>query len=367
MSFSNQYAGRRVLVTGHTGFKGSWLCEWLTLLGADVFGYALPAEEGALFTQIELAARIHHQEADIRDLATLCAVVKSSRPDLIFHLAAQALVRPSYADPVKTYATNIMGTVNLLEAVRLAGHPCAVVVATSDKCYENQERLQEYREEDAMGGHDPYSSSKGAAELVVASYRKSFFSQTSAVRVASVRAGNVIGGGDYASDRIVPDCIRALSAGRPVRVRNPAATRPWQHVLEPLGGYLWLGARLQGEGADSSANSALNTAFNFGPAAGSHRSVRELVEEMLLHWPGEWQDASQPSGLHEASLLHLSADKVRRMLGWEPTWNFEETIAATVDWYRAVAADAGAAHFLCHEQIHHYTLSAKEAAIAWTQ
>lgn len=355
-----------MLVTGHTGFKGAWLCEWLTLLGADVFGYALPPEEGALFTQVELAARMHHREADIRDLATLCAAVKSIRPDLIFHLAAQALVRPSYADPVGTYATNVMGTVNLLEAVRLAGHPCAVIVVTSDKCYENRERFQEYREEDPMGGHDPYSSSKGAAELVVASYRKSFFSQTSAVRVASVRAGNVIGGGDYASDRIVPDCIRALTAGRPVRVRNPAATRPWQHVLEPLGGYLWLGARLQGAGAHSTATSALNTAFNFGPAAGSHRSVRELVEEMLLHWPGEWQDASQPGALHEASLLHLSADKARRMLGWEPTWNFEETIAATVDWYRAVAADAAAARFLCQEQIHHYTLSAKEAAIAWT-
>lgn len=368
MSFYDQYQGRRVLVTGHTGFKGAWLCEWLTMLGAEVFGYALPPEEGSLFTQLELASRIHHQAADIRDLPTLVATVKAVRPDLVFHLAAQALVRASYADPVTTYATNVMGTVNVLEAVRLAGHPCAVIVVTSDKCYENRESGRDYREEDPMGGHDPYSSSKGAAELVVASYRKSFFSQTSAVRVASVRAGNVIGGGDYACDRIVPDCIRALSAGEPVCVRNPAAVRPWQHVLEPLGGYLWLGARLQGAGVSSRAASqfSLSTAFNFGPAAASHRSVRELVEEMLLHWPGEWRDVSQPGALHEASLLHLSAEKARRMLGWEPTWNFEETIAATVDWYRAVAGDAGTARFLCQEQIHHYTLSAKEAAIAWT-
>ncbi|MCX6952807.1 MAG: CDP-glucose 4,6-dehydratase, partial [Verrucomicrobia bacterium] len=246
MAFSDNYRGKRVLVTGHTGFKGSWLCEWLLALGADVTGFALdPNTTPALFNQLVLANRLKDVRGDVRDLAAVGAVVQRTQPDFIFHLAAQPLVRLSYDQPVETYATNVMGTVHVLEAARQLKSRCTVVAITTDKCYENREWVHSYREEDPMGGYDPYSSSKGAAELVVAAYRRSYFSSPgSLVRLASARAGNVIGGGDWALDRIVPDCIRALQDGRAIPVRNRVATRPWQHVLEPLSGYLWLGAKL---------------------------------------------------------------------------------------------------------------------------
>jgi len=346
MAYTDTYRGKRVLITGHTGFKGSWLAEWLLGLGAQVTGLALPPPtEPALFDQLGLAERIDHVVGDIRDRDLVRKVVERVRPDFVFHLAAQPLVRLSYREPVETYATNVMGTVHVLEAVRLLNEPCNVVAVTTDKCYENREWVHSYREEDPMGGYDPYSSSKGAAELVIAAYRRSYFTEPkSQVRLASARAGNVIGGGDWAFDRIVPDCIRALEKQEPIPVRNKVATRPWQHVLEPLSGYLWLGASLaasvQVTGSSSSrgitgtGNLSLCSAFNFGPALSSNRSVKELVQEILKHWPGEWVDQSDPHAEHEAKLLNLATDKAHHFLGWKPAWDFEQTIENTVSWYR---------------------------------
>ncbi len=257
MAFGELYRGKRVLLTGHTGFKGAWLAEWLLALGAEVTGLALPpSTTPALFDQLELAPRLTPRLGDIRDLAVVRQAVEAAQPDFVFHLAAQPLVRLSYAQPVETYATNVLGTVHVLEAVRLAQRPCTVIAITTDKCYENREWVHSYREEDALGGHDPYSSSKGAAELAISAYRRSFFAAPdSPVRLASGRAGNVIGGGDWALDRIVPDCIRAVRRGERIAVRNKVATRPWQHVLEPLSGYLQLGAAIH----QASLNSQLST------------------------------------------------------------------------------------------------------------
>lgn len=362
-SLADAYAGRRVLVTGHTGFKGSWLCEWLLALGADVSGLALPPPQPALFNQLGLAGRLRHIEGDIRDPGLVRRVFEETKPEFVFHLAAQPLVRLSYEQPVETYATNVMGTVHVLDAIRLAARPCVVVAITTDKCYENKEWLHSYREEDPLGGHDPYSSSKGAAELVIAAYRRSYFGEdlkakgkAPDVRLASARAGNVIGGGDWALDRIVPDCIRALQRGESITVRNKVATRPWQHVLEPLSGYLWLGASL----ADPQVLglrfqvSRLASAFNFGPALASNRTVKELVEELLKHWPGLWEDRSDPHAVHEAQLLNLATDKAHHLLGWQPVWDFPQTIARTVKWYRAAAAAPGDIHALTLSQIEDY-------------
>ena len=366
MPFANAYHGKRVFLTGHTGFKGSWLAEWLLSLGADVTGFALaPPTSPSLFTQLALASRLHHIEGDIRDLSALTAALKQCRPDFVFHLAAQPLVRLSYDHPVETYEINIMGTVNVLEAVRLAGQPCVVVAITTDKCYDNKEWVHSYREEDPMGGHDPYSSSKGASELVLSSYRRSYFaSADSMVKLASVRAGNVIGGGDWAHDRIVPDCIRALSLGETIPVRNKIATRPWQHVLEPLSGYLWLGACLSNPQL-SPFSAQLTGAFNFGPALASNRTVAELVQEILKHWPGRWEDKSDPTAVHEAKLLNLATDKAHHFLGWAPAWPFAETLAQTVAWYRLAAATPTDILALTTGQITAYTSAAKSAGIAW--
>lgn len=364
-AFGDIYRGKRVLVTGHTGFKGSWLCEWLLALGADVTGLALPpATTPALFDELGLSARLQDRRGDIRDLATVRAAVDAARPDFVFHLAAQPLVRLSYAQPVETYATNIMGTVHVLEAVRLAGIRCAVVVVTTDKCYENTERAHAYHEDEPMGGHDPYSSSKGATELVVSAYRRSYFSAAdSPVKLASARAGNVIGGGDWALDRIVPDCIRSLQRGEIIPVRNRHATRPWQHVLEPLSGYLWLGARL----ASSAPRGELAAAFNFGPTPAATRPVAALVAEVLKHWPGKWEDRTDPKAVHEATLLSLAIDKAERVLGWKPVWDFPATIAETVEWYRAVSADASVAAGLTRRQIAAYEAAARARNLTWTQ
>ena len=257
--FSGLYAGKTVWLSGATGFKGSWLAEWLLSLGARVHGYSLrPDTTPALFDQLRLEERIGNEIADVRDPAAVRKSIEKAQPDFVFHLAAQALVRYSYEHPLETYATNVMGTAHVLEALRSLEKPCAAVIVTTDKCYENREMDYAYAEEDHLGGHDPYSSSKGAAEIVTSGYRRSFFGQ-SPVRIASARAGNVIGGGDWALDRIVPDCIRALQRGEAIAVRNPAATRPWQHVLEPLSGYLWLAAQLY---QPSTLNAQLATAFN---------------------------------------------------------------------------------------------------------
>jgi len=362
-AFAGVYAGKRVLVTGHTGFKGSWLCEWLLSLGADVTGLALPpATTPALFDELGLAARLKDRRGDIRDLTTVRAAVEAARPDFVFHLAAQPLVRLSYSQPVETYATNVMGTVHVMEAIRLAGIKCSVVIVTTDKCYENTERVHAYREDEPLGGHDPYSSSKGATEIAVSAYRRSYFSAPdSPVRLASARAGNVIGGGDWALDRIVPDCIRALQRGEKIPVRNRHATRPWQHVLEPLGGYLWLAARLEADRAKFA------TAFNFGPTAEANRPVAALVEEVLKHWPGQWEDRTDPKAVHEATLLNLSIDKAGRELGWRPVWDFAATIAHTVEWYRTVSRDTTRAPDLTRKQIAAYTAAACTLNLSWAQ
>lgn len=374
MAFADKYHGKRVLVTGHTGFKGSWLCEWLLALGAEVTGLALPPPtKPALFEQLGLAARLKHRIGDIRDLATVQKIMTECQPDFVFHLAAQPLVRLSYEQPVETYATNVMGTVNVLEAVRLAARPCVVVAITTDKCYENKEWVHSYREEDPMGGYDPYSSSKGAAELVINAYRRSYFSkeqgtgsQEPVIRLASARAGNVIGGGDWALDRIVPDCIRALQKGEGIPVRNKVATRPWQHVLEPLSGYLWLAACLaEPELRPKAYRSHLPSAFNFGPALASNRTVAELVQEVLKHWPGQWVDRSDPKAHHEATLLNLATDKAHHFLAWAPVWPFTDTIMETVEWYRRAAAAETDIHALTTGQIETYAGAANAAGIVW--
>jgi len=338
-SLTNHYNGKRVLVTGHTGFKGSWLCEWLLALGAEVHGFALqPPTNPSLFEQLELSKRIaRHRIGDVRDAEALRDFVSETRADYVFHLAAQPLVRLSYEQPVETFSTNVMGTVHLLDAVRLAARPCAVVAVTTDKCYENREWLHAYREEDAMGGFDPYSASKGAAELVIAAYRRSFFGESSGIRLGSGRAGNVIGGGDWASDRIVPDCVRSLQRGEVISVRNKVATRPWQHVLEPLSGYLLLGTALAGNSALPFPAETYASGFNFGPALESNQTVAALVQEVLGHWAGSWEDCSDPTAPHEAVKLNLATDKAFHLLNWQPRWSFAGTVEKTVSWYHSAS------------------------------
>jgi len=330
------WAGKRVLLTGHTGFKGSWLALWLSEMGARVTGVGLePDTTPNLFSQLDLAQRLEqHHIADIRDPQALAEIARACQPQVVFHLAAQPLVRRSYRDPMGTWATNVQGSLHVLEALKPMQHPCAVVMVTTDKVYENQEWIYGYRENDRLGGHDPYSASKAAAELAIASWRVSFCGkdkhQTPYLAIATARAGNVIGGGDWAEDRIVPDAMRALAVGEPIAVRNPAAIRPWQHVLEPLCGYLLLAKLL------AKADHAYSSAFNFGPNPEADRSVQKLLEEMLRHWPGSWSHHSDPQRPHEAGLLQLEISKASQQLGWHPRWNFATTVARTVDWYRAV-------------------------------
>ena len=336
------YRGKRVFLTGHTGFKGGWLALWLSELGAEVTGYALaPDTRPSFFAVAGVEARCRHLEADVRDAGALQRALRQARPDHVFHLAAQSLVRRSYQLPLETIQTNVLGTANLLEAVRQEGLRCAVVVVTSDKCYEPRESASGHLEEDPMGGHDPYSMSKGAAELVVASYRRSFFPPTElrrhGVGLASARAGNVLGGGDWAVDRLVPDVVRALGEGRPVPVRNPRSVRPWQHVLEPLSGYLQLGARLGG--IDTRQPERFCEAWNFGPRPDATVSVSELVERAIHHWgAGTWEDRSDPAAPHEARWLSLSIEKAQQVLEWSPRWSLDQAIQATVSWYRDAAA-----------------------------
>ena len=326
------WTGRRVLVTGHTGFKGAWLSFWLSRLGAQVWGLALPPEtEPDLFGQLDLAGRMDHAILDVRDRGAVADRVAAAAPEIVFHLAAQPLVRRSYREPVETWATNVQGTAHLLDALGLIDAPMAIVLVTTDKVYRNREWLHAYREPDTLGGHDPYAASKAATELLADSWRASFFAG-GPQRLATARAGNVIGGGDWSEDRILPDIIRALSAGRPVEVRNPGATRPWQHVLDPLAGYMQLAERLF-----TSDDAAWQTAFNFGPDSGGQRSVREVVETALASWPGSWNQVSQSAAPHEAGLLALATYKARTQLGWRPVWDFETAVTRTVEWYRAAA------------------------------
>lgn len=357
-SLVKTYNGKRVLVTGHTGFKGSWLCEWLLSLGAEVHGLALPPPtKPSLFNQLRLAKRIKsHTIGDVRDLKTVKDVMRRVKPAFVFHLAAQPLVRLSYEKPVETFDTNIMGTIHVLEAARQvfcdgkARRQCSVVCITTDKCYENKETTRPYKEDDPMGGYDPYSCSKGCDELVISSYRRSFFGKPeSPVWVASARAGNVIGGGDWALDRIVPDCMRAIAKGETIPVRNMISTRPWQHVLEPLGGYLTLGASL----ATRTHFGDYASGFNFGPDPKANRSVEDLVTEILKTADGSWIDKSDPNAVHEAGLLNLDIRKARRILGWKPRWGFETTVVNTVKWYLEVSNGGNAAE-ITRRQISEY-------------
>ena len=356
------YEGKRVLLTGHTGFKGGWLTLWLQSLGAEVTGYALaPDTTPSLYEVAGVERACRSVIADVRDLARLRTVIHEAAPHFVFHLAAQPLVRLSYEQPVETVATNVLGTAHVLDALRQEGRPCVAVIVTSDKCYENREWIWGYREDEPMGGHDVYSMSQGAAELVVSAFRRSFFPPARldrhGVAVASARAGNVVGGGDWAKDRIVPDSIAALAAGRAIPVRNPNGVRPWQHVLEPLGGYLLLGARLAAGGPEAAR---VCEAWNFGPAAEDARPVRDVVEALIRSWgSGNWDDRHDPAAVHEAGLLRLSIEKAQHRLGWSPRWRFEETFRRTVEWYRAFHQGAGkdALRSLCLRQIEEYLSS----------
>ncbi len=337
------WRGRRVLLTGHTGFKGSWLGLWLQHLGAQVTGYALaPPTQPSLFAVARVASGMTSHLADIRDPTRLNEALRAAQPEIVLHLAAQALVRQGYADPVATYATNVMGTVNLLEAVRQTPGVRAVVIVTSDKCYENREWVWGYRENEPLGGRDPYSSSKACAELVTHAYREAFFTPGQpaqpGIALASARAGNVIGGGDWAADRLIPDLLRALAAGEPVVIRSPQAIRPWQHVLEPLAGYLLLAERLHAQGPDFA------TAWNFGPAEEDARPVQWLVERLAAAWQAggaaaHWRLDPQPQP-HEAHYLKLDCAKARSQIGWQPRWPLEEAIRRIAAWHQAHAASA---------------------------
>lgn len=344
------WSGRSVLITGHTGFKGSWLTLWLKRLGAEVSGLSLaPHTEPSLFNLVFGDQPASY--ADVRDLAAVRASVAAARPQIIFHMAAQALVHPSYRDPVATYATNVMGTVHLLEAVREVDCVEATVVVTSDKCYENREWPWGYRENEPMGGHDPYSNSKGCAELVTSAYRTSFFGPAAgrACRIASARAGNVIGGGDWAPDRLIPDIVRSFQRNRPVDIRSPRAIRPWQHVLEPLSGYLLLAERLA-----SDAGAAYAEGWNFGPPDEDCQPVSHIVDKLAASWGNgaSWSlsDKQQP---HEAAFLKVDASKARARLGWNSRLRLDDALVWTAEWYRA-QSDSQAAVSLTAAQIERY-------------
>ena len=341
--------GKRVLITGETGFKGSWLFLWLSQLGADVAGFSqAPKQDNDHFNLLELGKLGRHVEGDIRDLPALKRVFDEFQPEFLFHLAAQSLVRYSYDEPKLTFDTNIGGSVNVLECVRTTPSLRSVIYVTSDKCYLNKEWEWGYRENDELGGRDPYSASKAAAELIFSSYRDSFFAQRPSLGIASVRAGNVIGGGDWSTDRIVPDSIKALQKHQPVLLRNPKSTRPWQHVLEPLSGYLALACKLHTNPRSFSG------AWNFGPRAESIRTVLDLAETIVTCWgEGKVDVVSDHALPHEAQLLQLNCDKSIRALGWTPRWDFDRTVKMTVKWYRKIT-DGIPARQVTNEQIQRY-------------
>lgn len=363
--FNNMYKNRKVLVTGHTGFKGSWLCQWLINLGAHVTGYSLSVPTSpANFEVLKLGAQIRDMRGDIRNRESVTAALKEAAPEIVFHLAAQPLVRESYKDPVGTIETNALGTLYLLDAVRQTPSVQAVVSITSDKCYRNDEWVWGYRETDHLGGSDPYSASKACAEIIAHSCFRSFLGN---VRAATVRAGNVVGGGDWATDRIVPDCARAFAAKEPVYIRSPWATRPWQHVLEPLSGYLWLGALLL-SGQDTPFPLS-NEAYNFGPAADVNNTVAEVVDALAAWWPGFKceMDRNSHAGQKECTLLKLCCDKSLAYLNWKAVLTFRETIRFTAEWYKAYYEGYENMRAFTDKQIALYAERAQEAGLAWTK
>ncbi|MFC1581099.1 CDP-glucose 4,6-dehydratase [Thermodesulfobacteriota bacterium] len=360
--FDNLYRGKKVLITGHTGFKGSWLCFWLMQLGAEVCGFSLDVPTNpSNFEILDLKKRINHIQGDIRDRKKLLHAVQAFNPDFVFHLAAQALVRRSYNDPVATFETNTLGTLNVLECMRVCPSIQVGVIITSDKCYRNLEWPWGYREDDFLGGEDPYSASKGCAELIIYSYINSFYQRGPCL--ASTRAGNVIGGGDWAEDRIVPDAVRAWSRGIPVVIRSPEATRPWQHVLEPLSGYLWLGAKLWDK-----APEVVGEAFNFGPDSKVNHSVEELIATMGRYWKGaDWKvERNEADTKKESTLLKLCCDKSLNLIGWRAILSFQETAAMTAKWYRSFydCGEKGMAD-LAQLQIEEYGKKAEQEGLVW--
>jgi CDP-glucose 4,6-dehydratase len=353
------FKGKKVFLTGHTGFKGAWMTFWLTQLGAEVFGYSLKAEqEPPLLDCLGLSGVLKSQTiGDIRDEELIQSELLSFQPDFVFHLAAQALVQRSYQQPVETYSTNVMGTISVLEAMRRLEKPCVGIFVTSDKCYDNDDTGKNFVETDPLGGHDPYSSSKACSEIVISSWRRSFFESQLPIAISSARAGNVIGGGDWSKDRIVPDAIRHLVAGEPIPVRNPSAVRPWQHVLEPIHGYFQL-AKCLAEAQTPKEIFDFSSAWNFGPNESDDRSVEALVREILKNWPGTWRDHSSRQGRHEASLLRLDTRKACEKLGWTPVWNFSESVSKTVEWYRRATQPTPSLAELTSEQIRSFELAA---------
>lgn len=353
------WRGKRVFLTGHTGFKGSWMSLWLQKLGVEVTGFALPSPTNpSLFEVADVARGMSSVIGDIRDGAELTRAMKKAKPDIVIHMAAQPLVRRSYVDPVETYSTNVMGTVNLLEAVRKSASVRAVVNVTTDKCYENKEWVWGYRENESMGGYDPYSSSKGCAELVTTAYRNSFFNVAAyddhQTALATARAGNVIGGGDWAKDRLIPDILGAIQRGQKVKIRNPDATRPWQHVLEPLIGYLTLAEKLHTNGP------AFAEAFNFGPAEECAKPVQWIVAELTRHWGdgASWQldSGNHP---HEAHYLKLDCSKAHALLDWKPRWNLGQTLQAIIAWHKAHQSGEDMRE-MCLQQITDYESASRE-------
>lgn len=366
MAFNNIYKGKKVLITGNTGFKGSWLSTWLTMLGADVYGYSLDIPTSpSMFDTLNLAQRNHHQYGDIRDREAMNEYVQAVKPDFIFHLAAQAIVSTSYAEPFDTVTTNVVGTASVLEAIRNITWRCTCVLITSDKAYDNVEWIWGYRETDALGGKDVYSGSKGAAELVIKSYWKSFISSMENIRLGVARAGNVIGGGDWAKDRIVVDCIKAFSNGETVEIRCPESTRPWQHVLEPLSGYLTLGWYL-------SAGKCMNgEAFNFGPRAEQTKTVFELTQDLATEWGLNPDHAARITGnipFKEATLLKLNCDKALAYLNWHSTLHYKQCVHIIAEWYMAFYIDkCDDMYDLTVSQISYYMQEAAKEGLLWAK
>lgn len=354
---------KTVLITGNSGFKGSWLSAWLLKLGAKVIGLSLDEPSvPSHFNAIALESRMFHIWGDIRNINTCVDLVEQHKPDYIFHLAAQPLVRSSYSNPYDTFTTNTGGTLNILEAIRLSNLACTAVFITSDKSYDNVEQIWGYRESDRLGGKDPYSGSKGAAEMVLRSYSHSFFAEDSPVRVAVGRAGNVIGGGDWAFDRIIPDAVRAWDKGSILNIRNPNATRPWQHVLEPLSGYLTLAAALAND------SSLMGEAFNFGPPPDQSYSVAELLKQMELHWAqARWAEENKSTSVYEAHLLKLCCDKALHFIGWKPILTFAETVEMTATWYRSYYNNHQDIWSLTESQIEEYQVLGLNRGAVWTR